>query len=278
MKKTNKTRREALKSIAQFMGLASVGALIWGAYIKEAKAQVPTLLFPPGARENFTQTCIRCGLCIEACPYSTLRLSGGKSSDHLPYGLPIFTPRENPCFMCEDIPCACACPTDALDITSLAKEKLQRNELKKGEDLDITKARMGVAIMDTSHCIAYSGIRCDACYRACPLIGKAIYLEYKSNQRTGKHAMLLPIVNNDICTGCGKCEHACVTEIASIRVLPRDSVLGKLNSIYVKNWDLEDEKKLKNAISPSQSLQKQGGPSSQGAQDYLNQELDSEDL
>lgn len=276
MQTTN--RRDALKSILQFMGLASIGALSWGAYLKEAKAQVPTLLYPPGARENFSQTCIRCGLCIEACPYSTLRLSGSRSTDHAPYGLPIFTPRENPCFMCSDIPCAVACPTDALEITSMIKDGIfvSKKELKQNpKNLDISKARMGVAVMDTLNCIAYSGISCDACYRACPLIGKAIYLEYKSNEHTGKHAMLLPMINNDICTGCGKCEHACITDLPSVRILPRSTILGKLTSDYIKSWEKADEERLKNANTPAIRAEQQKVSHPNSAQNYLNsQDLD----
>ncbi len=56
---------------------------------------------------------------------------------------------------------------------------------------------------------AYSN---DACHRACPLLDEAIKLVYDRNSRTGKHAFLKPVVNPDICTGCGLCEKACVTK------------------------------------------------------------------
>ena len=35
---------------------------------------------------------------------------------------------------------------------------------------------MGVAVIDDKNCIAFWGIQCDACYRACPLLDQAIYL------------------------------------------------------------------------------------------------------
>ncbi|WP_104697813.1 MULTISPECIES: ferredoxin-type protein NapG [unclassified Helicobacter] len=244
----NLGRRKALQSIFQTMGLVTIGGLVWSAYVSEAKSN-PLSLYPPGARDNFASTCIKCGLCVEACPYYTLKLStkGNK-------GLPIFEPRDVPCFMCEDIPCANACPTEALDL----------NLLTSDGRLDIAKSRMGVAVVDTHNCIAYLGIQCDACYRACPLIDKAIYLEYKSNERTGKHSMILPMVANDVCTGCGKCEKACVTEVASIKVLPRELVLGKMGTNYIKNWEEEDEKRLESAIiKPKIDSKKQ-------TLDYLN--------
>ena len=113
--------------------------------------------------------------------------------------------------------------------------------------LDINKAQMGAAIVDTKNCIAFWGIQCDACYRACPLMDEAIYLEYEKNKRTGKHAFLKPVVNTDICTGCGLCEHACVTKEAAIRVLPREVILGVVGDHYIKGWDKKDEARLQNA-------------------------------
>ena len=66
------------------------------------------------------------------------------------------------------------------------------------------------------------GLRCDVCYRVCPLVDKAITLERIHNDRTGIHAKLIPTVHSDACTGCGKCEQACVLEEAAIKVLPMD--------------------------------------------------------
>ncbi|MCI6217383.1 MAG: ferredoxin-type protein NapG [Helicobacter sp.] len=244
-------RRKTLNSIMQTMGLVALGGFIWSAFISEAKSN-PLWLYPPGARDDFVNSCIRCGLCVEACPFYTLRLSKEGTK-----GLPIFVPREIPCFMCEDIPCASACPTDALDI----------NLVSTNNSLDITKARMGVAVVDTLNCIAYAGIQCDACYRACPLIDEAIYLEYKANERTGKHTMILPMIVNDVCTGCGKCEKACITELASIRVLPRDIVLGKMGTHYIKGWEEQDENRL-DSLLPKQPKSE----SKKQMLDYLNSE------
>ena len=60
-------------------------------------------------------------------------------------------------------------------------------------------------------------------------------------------AFLLPIVDSDYCTGCGKCEIACITDKAAITVLPRDMVMGKLGNNYVKGWVEGDDAKLKDA-------------------------------
>jgi ferredoxin-type protein NapG len=139
--------------------------------------------------------------------------------------------------MCPDIPCVPVCPTGALDESSVTTN---------GE-LDINIADMGLAVIDDESCIAFWGIQCDACYRACPLLGEAITVEYARNDRTGKHAFLRPVVHADVCTGCGLCEKACVTEKAAIFVLPREVAMGKAGAHYIKGWDKDDEKRLENA-------------------------------
>jgi len=231
-------RRRFILSATRAMGLAALGGLVWSAYLDEAKS-APLILRPPGAiaEDDFLKTCIKCGMCVLACPYDTLSLA--KPGDKKPIGTPFFTPREIPCYMCPDIPCVPVCPSGALDVNLVSEEN----------QLEIRKAKMGVAVVDKQNCIAYWGIQCDACYRACPLLGEAITVEYEKNERTGKHAFLRPVVNNDICTGCGLCEKACVTEKAAITVLPREVVSGKVGDYYIKGWDKNDEQRLENATA-----------------------------
>lgn len=231
-------RREFILSISRSMGLAALGGLVWSAYVHEAKS-TPLILRPPGALEEseFIKSCIKCGMCVLACPFETLKLA--KPGENKPVGTPYFIARDIPCYMCPEIPCVPVCPTGALD----------KQSVSSGGVLDINKAKMGVAVVDTLNCIAFWGIQCDACYRACPLLGEAITVEYSKNERTGKHAFLKPVVNNDICTGCGLCEKACVTQKAAITVLPRDVVLGKAGDYYIKGWDKDDEKRLESATS-----------------------------
>ena len=177
------------------------------------------LLRPPGAVKNFLAACIRCGQCVRACPYNTLELVGlfGEGGT----GTPHFEPRRTPCEMCEDLPCVKACPTGALD-----------------QDLvDVNRAKMGVAVLvDQETCLNYLGLRCGVCYRACPKIDKAITLDAKHNQRSGKHTLFLPKIHSDECTGCGKCEKSCVLPIPAIKVLPRKVAKGELGHHYRLGW------------------------------------------
>ena len=237
LKKPQEDRRRFLLSGAGAIGLAILGGLTWSAYLSEVKAS-SLILRPPAAldEDDFLSTCIKCGLCVEACPFDTLKLA--KPGDNLPLGTPYFVPRNIPCYMCVDIPCVPICPTDALD------EKKVKN---KDGAFEIRQMQMGVAVVDIKSCIAFWGIQCDACYRACPLLGEAIEIVYEKNERTGKHAFLKPVVNTDICTGCGLCEKACVTEKPAIFVLPREVALGKAGDHYIKGWDETDEQRVKNA-------------------------------
>jgi ferredoxin-type protein NapG len=237
-------RRKFILGSARAVGLMALGGLVWSAYIDEATAS-KLLLRPPGAlrEDDFLKTCIKCGMCVEACPYDTLVLA--TPGDNKPLGTPFFEPREIPCYMCPDIPCVPVCPSGALDIKSVSKN----------DQLNIDMARMGLAVVDAKNCIAFWGIQCDACYRACPLLDKAIYLEYTKNERTGKHAFLKPIVDSDYCTGCGLCERACVTKKAAIFVLPREVALGEVGDHYVKGWEKADESRVESSTSQTTTTQ-----------------------
>jgi ferredoxin-type protein NapG len=123
--------------------------------------------------------------------------------------------------MCDDIPCVKACPTGALD--------------KALEQID--DARMGLAmIVDQEACIAFNGLRCEVCFNLCPVQGKAITLEYQHNERSNKHALLVPSVHSDACTGCGKCEEACILDEAAIKVLPLRLAKGQAGKHYRLGW------------------------------------------
>ena len=141
--------------------------------------------------------------------------------DNVATGTPYFEARKVPCEMCEDIPCVAACPTGALDRALT----------------DIGEARMGLAVLiDQETCLNFLGLRCDVCYRVCPVIDEAITLELVHNPRSDRHAMLLPTVHSDHCTGCGKCERSCVLPEAAIKVLPHKLAQGKAAEHYRKGW------------------------------------------
>lgn len=238
-----------MKKLFRGVGLLGFGGTVWGSAAEKLKASDLTLR-PPGAlkEESFIKACVRCGTCVEACPYDTLKLA--TLDDHTAIGTPFFEARLVPCYMCPDVPCVPVCPSGALDVKTIARQ----TDGQSTEEPDIQKAKMGLAVVNKETCLAFWGIQCDVCYRACPLIDKAITLEYQRNERTGKHALLKPVVHADACTGCGLCEHACVTEKAAIFVLPVNIATGEVGEHYIKGWDKADEERLKN-LEESKEMQ-----------------------
>ncbi len=231
------TRRRFFKEAAG----AAVGACLLGSasglIARSARAMPGQALRPPGAKAeiDFLGACVRCGLCVEACPYHTLKLSS--LGEDVPVGTPFFNARSIPCEMCEDIPCVKICPTGALE-HSLT---------------NINQARMGLAVLiDQENCLNFLGLRCDVCYRVCPVIDKAITLEKIHNPRSDRHAMLLPTVHADACTGCGKCEKACVLPGESaIKVLPRSVAQASVSEHYRRGW--EEKRKAGGALIGEQT-------------------------
>ena len=115
---TTNERRKFFLTIARAAGLAVLGGLTWSAFVDEVKAS-SLILRPPGAlkEDDFLATCIKCGMCVEACPFDTLKLA--KPGDNKPLGTPFFKPIDIPCYICPHIPCVPVCPKDPLDILSL---------------------------------------------------------------------------------------------------------------------------------------------------------------
>jgi len=226
-KLSNASRRRFLTDIAATAcGVGMVGSVI-GLYSSSANAINSQAIRPPGAliEKDFLAACTRCGICVRDCPYDILKLA--EISDEVPTGTPYFTARTGPCEMCEDIPCVRNCPTGALNAT------LE----------DINESRMGLAVVvDQETCIAFLGLRCEVCFNVCPVRGDAITIDYKHNERSGRHALFIPVVHSSDCTGCGLCEKACILEDApAIKVFPHYLAKGDLGHHYRVGWDQQQD-------------------------------------
>ena len=141
------------------------------------------LLRPPGAisERQFLQACSHCDECIHACPKDAI-LRAPKKMGFLVFNTPYIDPMRNPCVMCTDLPCISACPDKAL---------LPVQEL--------SDVNMGYAILDKNKCQAYGDTFCQQCVIDCPVPGAI----HQVNDR--------PIIDKNICTGCGVCMRSCST-------------------------------------------------------------------
>lgn len=200
------SRRLFLKGSAMSaLVLALGGAAVSAVYLRPAQAR-GFYLRPPGAldEKRFLAACVKCGKCAQVCPYQSIVMAGGEAGVGI--GTPHIIARETPCYLCSDLPCVKACPSGALD---------------KGVQ-EIEKITMGTAvIVDREGCLSIRGLRCEVCYRQCPLIDKAITIEPRHNVRTGEHTIMEPVIHKDKCVGCGICEKVCVREKSVIVVQQR---------------------------------------------------------
>lgn len=165
-------------------------------------------LRPPGAvsEESFAGQCIRCGRCVEVCPYRCifpLDLQYGVMS-----ATPVINVEQTPCYLC--MKCVEICPSGALQRIS------QR------------RTRMGLAIVDQHSCVAWQDqILCRTCYSVCPFPDSAIRLE-----------QFKPIVDENHCTGCGICTHACPVS------RPNGGKAINIEPIYAREFSLPKEQNV----------------------------------
>ena len=162
-----------------------------------ARHAAPNLIRPPGAlaEPDFLALCVRCGECMKVCIGNALHASW------LEAGLEgMFTPRligrlgycEYNCTLCGQV-----CPTSAI-------RRLDRPTKQA--------VVMGRAHFDKNRCLPYaSGTPCIVCEEHCPTPDKAIkFREVTVTNSKGEMIIVRqPYVIDNLCIGCGICEHKC---------------------------------------------------------------------
>ena len=177
-------RRTLLRSLAGAIALFGLHTSRARAKILESPVKTNRLR-PPGAvpEEIFPAKCIRCGRCVEVCPYRSILMLDIRAGVHA--GTPLVEAENIPCYLC--MKCVDVCPTGSL--TRVSQEA----------------TRMGLAVVDKFSCTAWAGtILCRTCYDKCPFPEKAIRLD-----------QLKPVVVTDHCTGCGLCTNGCPVTLNS---------------------------------------------------------------
>jgi ferredoxin len=165
----------------------------------------PDCIRPPGVadadEQRFRRACVRCGLCVAACPTGGLQPLGLQAGAGALYTPALVSRRggcEPKCGRCGRV-----CPTGAIPGVAAA---------------DKPNHPLGVAVIDPVRCIPYaSADSCIVCEEMCPVDDKAIRIvEVDGHKR--------PQVLADRCTGCGLCEQHCPLDGPSaIRMLRLDA-------------------------------------------------------
>ena len=166
------SRRTALLGACGFAALFAVGGA--GA----ALAGDGGLLRPPGGQDEarFIGACLKCDKCRSICPencITTCVVEDGLVN----YRTPRIDYRKGQCTFCGE--CIGVCPTEALVA------------------FDETREKVGLAVIDRDECIAFQKGGCRVCVDAC--VYDAISLDAANN----------PVVDAQLCNGCGRCEFAC---------------------------------------------------------------------
>jgi len=232
MEEVNKKRRQLIA----YGSLGLLGAVLSGGIIFSSDGvDDKNILRPPGAlpEKDFLALCIKCGQCLQVCPYHAIELFDITKLYSL--GTPYINARDRGCYACDALPCVLACPSGALD-----------HDIEKPED-----ASMGVAVVvSESSCLAvkkenvsksfidkiknthpnsheleqkviskletYEDKACTLCADMCPLENSHLAIEMISHKDGGQ----IPSVQS-ACIGCGVCEELCPAINPAIVIKPR---------------------------------------------------------
>ncbi len=259
MIKEEKKRRDFLKNIAG-LGILSVvsGA---GIYFAPKLKSNELILRPPGAVEEdqFLKLCIKCGQCLQVCPYDSIVLEDIEGGASL--GMAYIDPAKRGCYLCEAFPCMLACPTGALDhehdnikyvhmgiavlsdvngclavtnkkVPDSAIDKIydhtkvlskEERENKKVEitGLETEKEKLQKEVLQKLD--AFRNKECTICADMCPFIPDPKLAIGMVKKGEG----LVPEIR-EACVGCGVCMELCPTEV--IKIIPREDYA----SVYKK--------------------------------------------
>ncbi len=182
-------------------GATALGtSTLWGAGLGDSSRPLP--IRPPGSvpEREFLALCIRCEVCVKACPNNVLHPMGfGQGLEGLwsPEAVPNWAGCEPSCNNCGQV-----CPTGAIRALPLEEKRA---------------ARMGLAVVNESTCLPLAGREaCQMCVDECRAAGyDAIEFERVRVEVDEQGApvegsgFLAPVVVADRCVGCGLCQTRC---------------------------------------------------------------------
>lgn len=228
-------RREFIKySTLGLLGLVLGGGIVFSPYARVNENR----LRPPGAvaEKNFLALCIKCGQCLQVCPYHAIKLSD--ITKGYGDGTPYIDANIRACYACSAVPCVLACPSGALD-----------HSCEKPEDI-----KMGIAVLEfPDTCLAmkntpvpkgysnqmheftnsvrhindleikllskfagHEGKACTLCADICPIPNPLSAISMVKDAGGASRPEIY-----DGCIGCGACQEVCPTNVPSIVIKPR---------------------------------------------------------
>ena len=208
--------------------LAAIGCEA-GAGVGISKFHEPKLhLRPPGSAKHFESLCIKCGQCVQVCPYHSISLLG--LDDGINLASAYIDPSKRGCYLCDLFPCVLACPSGALDhsINSIKDVKMGIAVVRDSQKCYATLSK-NVNLSDISHLLSRQTYNereesakeiikanldktCSLCVDSCP-VENAINFTQINGQN------IVKIEPN--CVGCGVCQEVCFAGI--IEILPHKS-------------------------------------------------------
>ncbi len=185
---TPESRRKFL-----YQGLFSIMGVGAGYSIKEnaaaQKKDYSKTIIPPGSGSTsaFLSKCSMCHLCVSVCPTKVLKPSGITSGASI-YLKPNMDFNSSYCsYECNT--CLSVCPTQAISYFPLDQKK---------------QIKIGSAKLNKETCIPYVKKKdCAACAEHCPTA--AVVMERQGDINR-------PVTKDELCIGCGACQHACPVE------------------------------------------------------------------
>ncbi len=214
-----KGRRMAISAVA------GAAAVPFFSFSLESKRPNPALIRPPGAlrEDEFLRKCVRCGECMKVCLTNVIQptsLEAGLEGLWTPYLVMRLGYCEYSCTLCGQV-----CPTQAI-------KKLPVKEKQN--------TKIGLAFISKDRCLPYAAYtECVVCEEHCPTPKKAIYFETREvtlQDGTAKH-IKQPVVDLDLCIGCGICEYKCpVVDKPAIYVQSIGESRSETNKILLQSY------------------------------------------